>query len=139
VPPLPGRWTLEIDLDHDQVRWFEQPLRVDVTVEPGRVAAVLDPGSEDGLAEVLATLAPEEEPLVLSEQPGEVARRFAGRVALPADLAGAQRLVIPIELVREGRRRPLLELVRTAQKLGIPVETTSGEPLGRRAIARRRT
>jgi hypothetical protein len=139
VPPLPGRWTLEIDLVHDQVRWFEQPLRVDVTVEPGRVAAVLDPGSEDGLAEVLATLAPEEEPLVLSEQPGEVARRFAGRVALPADLAGAQRLVIPIELVREGRRRPLLELVRTAQKLGIPVETTSGEPLGRRAIARRRT
>ena len=102
------------------------------------MAAVLDPGSEEGLAEALATLGPEEVPLVLTEQPGEVARRFAGRIGLPADLAGAGRLVIPIELVREGRRRPLLELVRTAQKLGIPVETAAGEPLGRRDIARRK-
>ena len=47
--------------------------------------------------------------------------------------------MIPIELVREGRRRPLLELVRTAQKLGIPVETAAGERLGRRDIARRKT
>lgn len=139
VPPLPGRWTLEVDLVHEQVRWFDQPLRVEATVEAGRVAAVLDPGSEEGLVEVLATLGPEEVPLVLTEQPGEVARRFAGRIGLPAELAGAERLVIPIELVREGRRRPLLELVRTAQKLGIPVETAAGEPLGRRDIARRKT
>ena len=139
VPPLPGRWTLEIDLVHEHVRWFERPLAVEVMVEPSRVVAVLDPGTADGLAEVLATLDPEEEPLVLSEQPGEVARRFAGRVGLPADLARVERLVVPVKLVREGRRRPLLELVRSAQKLGIPVETTSGEPLGRRAIARRRT
>jgi hypothetical protein len=139
VPPLPGSWTLEIDLVQEHVRWFDRPLRVDVTVEPARIVAVLDPGSEDGLAGLLETLDPDEEPLVLTEQPDEVARRFAGRVGLPAELAGVERLVVPIQLVREGRRRPLLELVRSAQKLGIPVETTSGEPLGRRAIARRKT
>ena len=139
IPPAGGPWTLELDLVHEHVRWFEQPLPVEVVVEPARTVAVLDPGTKDGLAEVLAALGPEEEPIVLTEQPEEVARRFAGRVGLPAELAGAERLVVPIELVRVGRRRPLLELVRTAQKLGIPVETTAGEPLGRRAIARRKT
>jgi hypothetical protein len=139
LPPPAGPWTLEVDLVQEHVRWFDRPLQVDVTVEAPRLVAVLDPGSEDGLAEVLAALDPEEEPIVLTERPGEVARRFAGRVGPPSELAGAERLVVPIQLVREGRRRPLLELVRSAQKLGIPVETTSGTPLGRRAIARRKT
>jgi hypothetical protein len=138
IPPAAGRWTLEIDLVHEHVRWFERPLHVEVRVEPGRLVAVLDPGSADKLAEILETLDPEEEPLVLSEHPGEVAKRFAGRIGLPSELAGADRLVVPVEHVREGRRRPLLELVRTAQKLGIPVVATSGEPLGRRAVVRRR-
>jgi hypothetical protein len=139
IPPAAGRWTLEIDLVHEQVRWFEHPLSVEVTVEPRRVVAVLDPGSADGLAEILETLEPEEEPIVLTEHPDELARRFAGRIGLPSELAGAERLVVPIEHVREGRRRPLLELVRNAQKLGIPVVATSGEPLGRRSVVRRKT
>jgi hypothetical protein len=139
VPPAAGRWTLEVDLVHEHVRWFDRPLRAEVVVEPRRLVAVLDPGSEDGLAGVLESLDPEEEPLVLTEQPDELARRFAGRIGLPSELTGAERLVVPVELVREGRRRPLLELVRAAQKLGIPVEATTGEPLGRLAIARRRT
>jgi hypothetical protein len=139
LPPAAGRWTLEVDLVHEHVRWFDRPLRAEVVVEPRRLVAVLDPGSEDALAGVLESLAPEEEPLVLTEQPDELARRFAGRIGLPSELAGAERLVVPVELVREGRRRPLLELVRTAQKLGIPVEATTGEPLGRLAIARRKT
>jgi hypothetical protein len=121
------------------VRWFDRPLHAEVVVEPRHLVAVLDPGSEDGLAGVLQSLDPEEEPLVLSEQPEELARRFAGRIGLPSELAGAERLVVPAELVRAGRRRPLLELVRAAQKLGIPVEATTGEPLGRLAIARRKT
>ena len=139
LPPWAGAWTLEIDLVQEHVRWFDRPLQVEVTVEAPRIVAVLDPGSEDGLVEVLEALDPEEEPLVLTERPAEVARRFAGRVGPPSELADAERLVVPIQLVREGRRRPLLELVRSAQKLGIPVETTSGTPLGRRAIARRKT
>jgi len=139
VPPEPGRWTLELDLVHEHVRWFDRPLRVEVEVEPSRLVAILDPGSEDGLADLLATLAPEEEPVVLTEQPEAVARRYAGRVASPSGLAGAERLVVPEQLVREGRRRPLLELVRTAQKLGIPIETPAGSPLGRRAVVRRKT
>jgi hypothetical protein len=139
IPPAAGRWTLEVDLVHEHVRWFDRPLRAEVVVEPRRLVAVLDPGSEDGLAGVLASLDPEEEPLVLTEQPDELARRFGGTIGLPSELTGAERLVVPAELVRAGRRRPLLELVRAAQKLGIPVEATTGEPLGRLAIARRKT
>ncbi|HZT45933.1 MAG TPA: hypothetical protein VFA24_07100 [Gaiellaceae bacterium] len=139
VPPEPGRWTLEVDLVHEHVRWFDRPVRVEVDVEPSRLVAVLDPGSEDGLADLLATLDPDEEPVVLTEQPEAVARRYAGRVATPSGLAGAERLVVSEQLVREGRRRPLLELVRAAQKLGIPIETPAGSPLGRRAIVRRQT
>jgi hypothetical protein len=138
IPPTAGRWTLEADLVHEHVRWFDRPVRVEVVVEPRRLVAVLDPGSEDGLAGILESLDPEEEPLVVTEQPDEVARRFAGRIGLPSELDGADRLVVPVELVRQGRRRPLLALVRTAQKLGIPVEATTGEPLGRAAIARRK-
>ena len=139
VPPEPGRWTLEADLVHEHVRWFERPLRAEVVVEPRRLVAVLDPGSEDGLSAILESLEPEEEPLVLTEEPDALARRFAGRIGLPSDLAGAERLIVPAELVQSGRRRPLLELVRTAQKLGIPARTTAGEPLGRKAIVRRKT
>ena len=139
VPPEPGRYTLEVDLVHEHVRWFDRSLRAEVTVEPRRLVAVLDPGSEDGLATVLETLDPEEEPLVLTDEPAELARRFAGRIARPSELGSVERLVVPTQLVREGRRRPLLELVRRAQKLGIRAETTAGQPLGRRAIARRKT
>jgi hypothetical protein len=139
IPPAAGGWTLELDLVQEHVRWFGRPLRVEVAVEPRRLVAVLDPGSADGLAEILETLEPDEEPIVLTEQPDELAQRFAGRIGLPSELAGAERLVVPVEHVREGRRRPLLELVRTAQKLGIPVVATSGEPLGRRAVVRRKT
>jgi hypothetical protein len=139
IPPAAGPWTLELDLVEEQVRWFERPLRTEVVVEQRLVVAVLDPGSADGLADILATLDPEEEPIVLTEEPAEVARRFGGRIALPSELAAAERLVVPIELVREGRRRPLVELVRSAQKLGIPVVSTDGETLGRRAIVRRKT
>jgi hypothetical protein len=138
IPPAAGEWTLEIDLVHEHVRWFDCPLNVEVVVEPRRVVAVVDPGSADGLVDILATLDPEEEPVVLTEDPGEVGKRFAGRIGLPSELAGAERLVVSIELVREGRRRPLVELVRSAQKLGIPVVTTAGERLGRRAIVRRK-
>ena len=138
IPPAAGPWTLELDLVEEQVRWFERPLRTEVVVEPRRVVAVLDPGSADGLADILATLEPEEEPIVLTDEPAALARRFSGLIGLPSELAAAERLVVPIELVREGRRRPLVELVRSAQKLGIPVVTAGGEPLGRRAIVRRK-
>ena len=91
---LPGRWTLEVDLVHEHVRWFDQPLQVEVDGSAGRGWPPCSTQAlEEGLAEALATLEPEEEPLVLTEQPGEVARRFAGRIGLPAGRAGAGRLV----------------------------------------------
>jgi hypothetical protein len=139
LPPEPGRWTLEVDLVHEHVRWFERPVREEVVVEAPRLVAVLDPGSEVGLDEVLATLDAEEEPVVLTGRPDELARRYAGRIGLLSELAGVERLVVPEQLVSEGRRRPLLGLVRTAQKLGIPTQTPAGAPLGRAAIMRRRT
>jgi hypothetical protein len=139
VPPEPGPWTLAVDLVHEHVRWFDRPLRVEVVVEPARLVAVVDPGSADELAVALETLDPEEEPVVLTEQPEALTRRFAGRVAPLDEPNGVVRLVVPAQLVQEGRRRPLLAIVRAAQKLGIPAETTSGQPLDLRAVARRKT
>ena len=55
IPPSAGPWTLELDLVEEQVRWFDQPLRTEVVVEPRRVVAVLDSGSADGLADILLT------------------------------------------------------------------------------------
>lgn len=138
VPPEAGRWTLDIDLVHEHVRWFERPLRVEVEVLPQRVAAVLDPGSLDGLLAVLAGLDPEEEPVVVTDRPSELARGFAGRIATDLAETGATRLVVPDDLVREGRRRRLLVAVAVARKLGIPAQSASGQVLNARRVARRR-
>jgi hypothetical protein len=146
APREPGRCTLEVDLVHEHVRWFERRLRVEVDVLPLRVAAVLDPGSLDGLLALLAALEPEEEPLVITERPDELARSFAGRItpaskdaaALVEVLDGAGRLIVPDELVREGRRRPLLAAVIAARRLGIPAQSASGEPLNAKRVVRRR-
>jgi hypothetical protein len=146
APGEPGRYTLEVDLVHEHVRWFERPLRVEVDVLPQRVAVVLDPGAIDGLLAALAVLEPDEEPLVITERPDELARSFAGRIApasqdrgaLAEALAGAGRLVVPDELVHAGRRRPLLAAVGAARRLGIPAQSASGEPLNAKRVARRR-
>jgi hypothetical protein len=139
IPPEPGRWTLAFDLVHEHVRWFGREQRAEAEVLPGRVAAVLDPGIDDALLAALETLDPEEEPLVLTGRPDELARSFAGRIAVDVEaLAGATRIVVPDELVREGRRRPLLAVVRAARKLGIPAQTPSGATLTARGVARRR-
>ncbi|MGE5273845.1 MAG: hypothetical protein ACM3QU_08830 [Verrucomicrobiota bacterium] len=136
VPVVAGRWTLTIDLVHEHVRWFGCELAVEVDVAPSRVVAVLDPGEDEALLEVLRGLEPEDEPLVVTERPDELLRRFAGRIA--ADPAGATRLVVPDVLVREGRRRPVLDAVRAARKLGIPAQSSSGAALTPAAVVRRR-
>ena len=136
VPGVAGRWSLTIDLVHEHVRWFGCELRVEVDVAPSRVVAVLDPGEDEALLEVLRGLDPEEEPLVVTGRPDELGRRFAGRI--DADLDGATRLVVPDVLVREGRRRPVLDAVRAAGKLGIPAQSSSGAPLTPLAVVRRR-
>jgi hypothetical protein len=138
APEEPGRYTLEIDLVHEHVRWFDRPVRAEVEVEPRRLVAVLDPGTLDALVVVLETLDPEEEPVVVTERPDELARSFAGRVATDLGQTGATRIVVPDELVQEGHRRPLLAAVAVARKLAIAVQTPSGEPLTRAAVARRR-
>jgi hypothetical protein len=146
APPAPGRYTLELDLLHEQVRRFDRSVRAEVEVSPRRCVAVLDPGSLDGLLAVLEMLDPEDEPLVLSTRPTELAREFAGEVAWVSEerpeyaesLAGADRLVVPDELVREGRRRPLLAAVGAARRLGIPAQTASGQSLTAKRVARRR-
>ena len=136
VPPTPGRWTLTIDLVHEHVRWFGCELHAEVEVAPPRVVAVLDPGEDEALLDVLRGLDPEDEPLVVTERPDELGRRFAGRIG--TDLDGATRLVVPDVLVREGRRRPLLEAVRAARKLGIPAQSSSGALLTPASVVRRR-
>jgi hypothetical protein len=146
LTPEPGRWTLTVDLVHEHVRRFGRGVEVEVEVSPRRLVAVLDPGSQDALLALLETLDPEEEPLVITPRAEELARSFVGRVAPAVEdraglrglLAGASRVVVPEELVREGRRRPLLAVVRAARALGIPAQTGSGELLTARGVARRR-
>jgi hypothetical protein len=136
VPAAPGRWTLTVDLVHEHVRWFGCELQVEVEVQPSRVVAVLDPGVDEALFDVLRGLDSEDEPLVVSTRPGELARRFAGRVG--DDFAGAMQLVVPDVLVQEGRRRPLLAAIRRARRLGIPVQSSSDVALTPASIVWRR-
>jgi hypothetical protein len=137
-PAEPGRWTLELDLVHEHVRWFERPVPAEVEVAPRRLVAVLDPGTLDGLLAALETLEPEEEPVVVTDRPDELARSFAGAIVPDPAGSGADRLVVPAELVREGRRRPLLAALRSARRLRIPVRASTGEELTPWSVARRR-
>ena len=82
---------------------------------------------------MLAGLDPEEEPLVITGRVIAVRGPASRRI-----LAGATRLVVPDELIREGRRRPLLAAVREAKQLGIPAVSSSGTPLTPASVARRR-
>jgi hypothetical protein len=132
VPAETGSWTLTIDLVHEHVRWFGCELRVEAEIGPSRVVAVLDPGTDEGLFDVLAGLDPEDEPLVITDRVIAYAGRQGG------DLTGATRLVVADELVREGRRRPVLAAVREAKKLGIPAVSSSGTQLNAASVARRR-
>jgi hypothetical protein len=43
APPQGGRWTLEVDLVHEGVRWAGQALRVDLEIEGEREAAPAEP------------------------------------------------------------------------------------------------
>jgi hypothetical protein len=156
APPVPGRYTLELDLVHEHVRWFECPTRVEAEVAPRRLVAVLDPGSLDELASVLERLDPEEEPVVLTPRPEETARAFAGIVrSVPDDpgrrlawpwlvggyrraLAGVERLVVPAGLLERGRRLPLLAAVAAARSLRVAAESTAGAPLTTSAVLKRR-
>jgi hypothetical protein len=158
APPEPGRYTLELDLVHEHARWFDCAVRTEVEIKAPRVVAVLDPGSLDGLVAALETLDPEEVPVVITHARDELARVFAGAVIsapdVPAsrlrmrglraayrqalELAGARRLLVSMQVLPEGRRLPLIAAVSAARALGIPAETTAGEQLTARDVARRR-
>jgi hypothetical protein len=137
APAAAGAWTLEVDLVHEHVRWFEQALRMEVEVAPSRIVAIVDPGTLDALVPLLEMLDPEDEPVVVSSRL-ELLREFAGRVVTHLEDTGADRVIVPADLVREGHRRPLLDLVATAKKLGIAVYASSGEELSRGGVALRR-
>ena len=136
VPPVAGRWTLTLDVVHEHVRWFGCELRVEVDVAPSRLVAVLDPGDDEALFAVLRGLDARDEPLVVTDRPDELARRFGGRIA--AGPGGATRFVVPDVVVRKGRRRPLLARLREARALGIAVQSSSGAELTPVSIVRRR-
>ena len=100
--PRPGRWTLEVDLVHEHVRWFDRAVRVEVEVLPARRRRRPRPGTLEGLARACSTtLDPEDEPVVVSDAARSSSASSPGRIARLED-AGASRVVVPEELVREG-------------------------------------
>ena len=88
--PSAGPWTLEVDLVHEHVRWFDQPIRAEVDVLPSRQVTVVDPGTLEGLVDALEALDPEEEPVVVSSRP-ELGREFAGRIVEQPEDEGSRR------------------------------------------------
>ena len=88
--PSAGPWTLEVDLVHEHVRWFDQPIRAEVDVLPSRQVTVVDPGTLEGLVDLLEALDPEEEPVVVSSRP-ELGREFAGRIVAQPEDEGSRR------------------------------------------------
>ena len=114
------------------MRWFGCELCVEVESRRRGSSPCSTLGTDEALFEVLGGLDPEDEPLVLTER----STAFAGRQS--SDLAGATRLVVPDELIREGRRRPVLDVVKAARQLGIPAVSSSGATLTPAAVARRR-
>jgi hypothetical protein len=96
-PDEPGSRTLELDLVHEHVRWFEQPVRLEVEVRARRRVAVA--GAGPVLERVLDKLveSPELEPFVLT--PGRERLQGLGDVQQVAGLRGY--------LVGRDRPRPL--------------------------------
>jgi hypothetical protein len=66
-PDEPGRHVLEVDLVHEQVRWFDRPLRLDVDVVRRRRVLVVGPADQLGPILDSVALVPDIEPLVVLE------------------------------------------------------------------------
>jgi len=89
APSEPGPWRIEVDLVHEHVRWFGQPLVVDVTVHaPPRVALIAGDSpfrhvGDDTIVRAhlqqLALFAPEAEAVLLTGDPDAATGAFAVR------------------------------------------------------------
>jgi len=89
APSEPGPWRIEVDLVHEHVRWFGQPLVVDVTVHAAPRVALIAGDSpfrhvgDDSIVRAhlqqLALFAPEAEAVLLTGDPGAAAAAFAVR------------------------------------------------------------
>jgi hypothetical protein len=110
IPPVEaGRHRLDVDLVHEHVRWFDRPLRIELTIRRRR--RVLVAGRAPGLQEALDTIAlvPEVEPLLLLE-PGEPDFGHARVDGIgpylfgPSGLDGPRALGRALRLVQRARR-----------------------------------
>jgi hypothetical protein len=111
IPPAAaGPHRLEVDLVHEHVRWFDRPLRLDVTILSRR--RVLVAGRAVGLREALdrISLVPGVEPLLVVEPDdpdlGHVRVEGIGRYLFgPGGLDGTSAVPRALRLVRRARRR----------------------------------
>jgi len=118
-PAQAGRHTLELDLVHEQVRWFDRSVRFPIEVRRRRRIAVS--GAGKALEQVLDVLfeVPELEPVIL--RPGPVCAESSGHpqiAGLRRELVGvdapAPRLAVlwrTFRILAAWRRGPLGELV----------------------------
>ena len=86
APTSPGKHVLELDLVHENVRWFGAGARIEVDVSPYRRVGIH--GEDEALqlrvAEALTELRPSFEPVLLARDPGSTAVRTGYAAALSA-------------------------------------------------------
>jgi hypothetical protein len=160
VPTSPGAHALELDLVHENVRWFGAGARIDVDVTPYRRVGIHGEDEELLLrfAEALTELRPSLEPVLLVRDPGSTAAR-TGYAAAPSahdailregSVETVRRAVAFADLPetvtdlvvagRPGRRRERLvqwAVRRAARRRGIPlvhVEDAEGVEAAARSL-----
>ena len=115
APALPGAYVLELDLVHEHVRWFGNPVTLDIEIEPHPLVllAGADEATLSELAAAVCEASPGVEPAYVGAAGNEGyrsvpgARRYVlegGRASRPAMLWRAGRLLLNARRLRGGGR-----------------------------------
>ena len=119
APAEPGSYPLTLDLVHERHRWFDCGVQLQLEVQPRRRAVVLvgqppgDPAFDARVDELLASLDPALEPLLVGPKPDWLRDRFGlDAAAEPPRWRPDEVAVLPA-----GRRRDRVRLAWQARRL----------------------
>jgi hypothetical protein len=119
APDEPGRYPLTVDLVHERQRWFDCGVELELEVRPRRRAVVLvgqppgDAAFDERVDELLASLDPALEPLLVGPKPDWLRDRFGlDAAAEPPHWRPDEVAALPA-----GRRRDRVRLAWQARRL----------------------